>query len=157
MEKSCHHHDPHPSKPSTRRALGSSFFATIHCLSGCLIGEVIGLIVSVTWGLGVGWTFMLSTFLAYLSGFLLATIPLMNREKLSFKQAIGVIWIGEVISIGVMEIVMNSVDYWMGGMQASSIFSFQFWGAMIIAGIVGFLAAWPINHLLLIKKIKRCH
>jgi hypothetical protein len=69
-----------------------------------------------------------------------------------------VIWIGEAISIGVMEIVMNTVDYQMGGMSAPSVFHWSFWNGFLYAIPAGFLAAWPVNWRLPRMNIKsRCH
>ena len=67
-------------------------------------------------------------------------------------------WAPGVISIGVMEVVMNFVDYHMGGMSAPSIISWMFWRGILFAVPAGFLAAWPVNYWLLKREIKRaCH
>ena len=73
---------------------------------------------------------ILATGLAYLSGFALGAYPVMKRESIGFVAAIKIIWIGEVVSIGVMEIAMNATDYYMGGMTVDSIFSAVFLIAM---------------------------
>ena len=131
--------------------------STLHCLSGCIIGEMAGLMIGVSLGLGVWPTIILATSLAYISGFTLGLVPLMREQKKSFIEALKVIWLGEVVSIGVMEIAMNSADYAMGGMQAGSVFSGVFWSAMLVAVIAGFVAAWPVNYWLLSRNMKKCH
>lgn len=131
--------------------------ATIHCLTGCVIGEVAGLAIGVTIGLSVWATIGLATGLAYLSGFTLGLVPVMRREGKTFLEALKLIWIGEVVSIGVMEIAMNGADYSMGGMQAGSIFTPQFAIALMVAIPAGFLAAWPVNAWLLSRNLKNCH
>ena len=143
-------------------ALGSNPFvtsakATLHCLTGCVIGEVAGLILAMAIGLSVWPTIILATSLAYLSGFTLGLVPVMRDRGMSFGQALKLIWIGEVVSIGVMEIAMNGADYYMGGMTAGSLLSMQFWIAMGIAIPAGFLAAWPVNWWLLSRDLKNCH
>ena len=55
------------------------------------------------------------------------------------------------------ELVMNHVDYQMGGMTAPSIASWMFWRGIIFAVPAGFLAAWPVNHWLLKRELKACH
>ena len=136
--------------------LRTSAKTTLHCLTGCVIGEVLGLILAVLLGLSPWPTMILATTLAYLSGFTLAILPLMSKSKLSFKGAFSVIWLGEATSIGAMEIAMNGADYWIGGIQAGSFMSPLFWIGMLIAIPAGFLAAWPVNHFLLKRALKKC-
>jgi len=132
--------------------------ATLHCLTGCVIGEVAGLALGVHFSLGVWPTMILATALAYLSGFSLAIPPLMRKQHLSFRQAFRALWLGEAISIGVMEIIMNGVDYAIGGVQAASLTSPIFYLGLAVAIPAGFLGAWPVNYYLLKKEIKgACH
>lgn len=86
-------------------------------------------------------------------GFTLAAAPLMRRTGVSLGAALGAIWIGEGLSIGVMEIVMNAIDYRMGGMRTGSVFNLRFWGA--VATAIAFLVAWPVNAWLIARKIKQ--
>jgi hypothetical protein len=137
--------------------LKTSFQATLHCLTGCVIGEVAGLMIGVSLGLGVWPTIILATTLAYLTGMTLGLLPVMKNRGVTMLEALKIIWIGEVISIGVMEIVMNYVDYQMGGMTAPSIASWMFWRGIVFAVPAGFLAAWPVNYWLLKRDLKNCH
>ncbi len=146
------HHHGHSSNPVITSAQ-----ATLHCLTGCIIGEVTGLMIGVTLGLGVWTTIALATVLAYISGFTLGLLPVMKREHKTFWQALKLIWLGEAVSIGVMEIAMNFADYHVGGMQAGSVFTTQFWLGLAVAIPAGFLAAWPVNWLLLKNDMKKCH
>ena len=138
-------------------ALGTSAQATLHCLTGCVIGEVAGLAIGVELGIGAWPTVILATLLAYLSGFALGVVPVMRRQGLSFGAALKLIWIGEAVSIGVMELVMNFVDWRMGGMSSGSALSWMFWRGLLFAVPAGFLAAWPVNYWLLKRNIKVCH
>ena len=159
-EVSCHaapaalsHHGGHGSGGP----LGTSFQATLHCLTGCVIGEVAGLAIGVTLGLPAWQTIVLATTLAYASGITLGLVPVMRNRGVGFIAALRIIWIGEVISIGVMELAMNAVDYQMGGMGASSVFTWMFWRGLLFAVPAGFLAAWPVNYWLLKRELKACH
>jgi hypothetical protein len=147
------------SSPKTGKATAivTSAQATLHCLTGCVIGEVAGLMIGVILGLGVWPTIILATTLAYITGFTLGAVPVMRRQNKTFFQAIKTIWIGEAISIGVMEAAMNYVDYSMGGMTAGSIASPMFWSGILVAVPAGFLAAWPVNWWLLRADLKKCH
>ena len=158
-DRSCHSApDPHAHHGHGHGAsLATSAQATLHCLTGCVIGEVAGLAIGVTFGLSVWATIALATGLAYATGMTLGVVPVMRRERLGFLAALRIIWIGEVISIGVMELVMNWVDYEMGGMTAPSVASWMFWRGILFAVPAGFLAAWPVNYWLLRRNLKACH
>jgi len=138
-------------------SLRTSAHATLHCLTGCVIGEVAGLAIGVTLGLAAWQTILLATALAYLSGMTLGLVPVMRGRGVTMLEALRIIWVGEVISIGVMELVMNYVDYQMGGMAAPSVASWMFWRGILFAVPAGFLAAWPVNYWLLKRELKACH
>ena len=148
-DHSTHHHSGNP--------LVTSAHATLHCLIGCVIGEVVGLLIGVSLGLNVWLTMGLATVLAYISGFTLGLVPVIRREHVDFFAAFRLIWIGEAVSIGVMELVMNGVDYAIGGAQAVSVFAPIFWIGLLFAIPAGFLAAWPVNWWLLKRNLKACH
>lgn len=132
--------------------------STQHCLTGCIIGEVAGLAIGIEAGLSIAATIILATTLAYISGFTLGLLPVMKSRGLSLLAAFKLIWLGEAISIGVMEIVMNAVDYQMGGMAATTALSWPFARGLLVAVPAGFLAAWPVNYWLLKREIKTpCH
>ena len=154
---SAQSHQAHGHHGGSGGAFRTSAQATIHCLTGCVIGEVVGLSIGVTFGLGTWPTIILATGLAYLSGITLGLLPVMKNRGVGSIEAFRIIWIGEVISIGVMEIVMNFVDYQMGGMGAPSVASWMFWRGILFAVPAGFLAAWPVNYWLLKRELKACH
>jgi len=131
--------------------------STQHCLTGCIIGEVVGLAIGIEAGLSTTATIILATTLAYISGFTLGLVPVMKGRGLSLLAAFKLIWLGEAISIGVMEVVMNAVDYQMGGMTAMTALSWPFVRGLLIAVPAGFLAAWPVNYWLLGRELKACH
>ena len=148
-EHAAHQHHGNPIVTSAQ--------ATLHCLTGCVIGEVAGLLIGVSLGLHVWLTMGLATVLAYISGFALGLVPVMKRERIDFLSALKIIWIGEAVSIGVMELVINGVDYAIGGAQAMSVFAPIFWVGLLFAIPAGFLAAWPVNWWLLKRNLKACH
>ena len=145
-------HEHHAHRPWLTAAQ-----VTLHCLVGCSIGETLGLLIGVGLGLGVWLTIGLATTLAYLTGFTLGVLPVMRREHTGFLPALKIIWIGEALSIGIMEVAMNLVDYLIGGVQAASIMQPIFWIGLAAAIPAGFLAAWPINWWLLEHNLKACH
>jgi len=129
---------------------------TAHCLTGCLIGEWTGLAIGVALSLPVRDTVVLATALAYASGFGLTMWPLLRRG-MGLWAALRTVFIGEAVSIGVMEIMMNTVDYALGGMGVRSLFVARYWQALSVAAVAGFLAAWPVNFWLLSRNMKKCH
>jgi hypothetical protein len=152
-----HQQDTNAHSNHKASSIGAAHHATVHCLTGCVIGEVAGLMIGVHFGFPVWATMTLAVVLAYISGFSLSIFPLMRRTGLSFSSAFKAIWIGEAISIAVMELVMNVVDYHMGGMQAASATSWQFWQALLFAIPAGYIAAFPVNVWLIARQLKKCH
>ena len=151
-------HQPHDhSGHGHGSAFRTSAHATVHCLTGCVIGEVAGLMIGVSLGMPPWPTIILATALAYVSGMTLGLLPVMKQQRVGMLEALRIIWVGEVISIGVMEIVMNFVDYHMGGMTAASIATWTFWRGLALAVPGGFLAAWPVNYWLIKRDLKACH
>jgi hypothetical protein len=153
-----HHHSGHAHHGhGGGSALKTSAHATLHCLTGCVIGEAAGLMI----GVSLGWSpwpiIVLATALSYLSGMTLGLLPVMRDQKVGMLEALRIIWIGEVISIGVMELVMNFVYYQMGGMAAPSVASWMFWRGLAIAVPAGFVAAWPVNYWLIKRDLKAGH
>ena len=51
-------HDTHDHGSTTTRGMAVS--ATLHCLTGCAIGEIAGLMIGTAIGLSTGWTVALA-------------------------------------------------------------------------------------------------
>jgi hypothetical protein len=158
-EDHCAHHDggAHAHHDHGAGAWRLAAHSTLHCLTGCVIGELLGLVIGVELGLPAGQTIALATLLSYASGITLGLVPVMRSRGLSLLAAFRIIWMGEVVSIGVMEIAMNLADYAMGGMGAKTALSWAFLRGFAVAVPAGFLAAWPVNHWLLKRNLKNCH
>jgi Domain of unknown function (DUF4396) len=129
---------------------------TLHCLTGCAIGELTGLTIGVSLGWHPNFTIALAVVLSFVSGYALTLVPMLRRGA-GFLTAFRTVWLGEAISIGVMELVMNVADYEMGGMRGVSLTSQRYWISFAIALVAGFLAAWPVNLWMLRRNLKRCH
>ncbi len=150
-----HGHAGHGGAPLSPSRLTTS--ATLHCLTGCAIGEWLGLAIGVTLGLNPWLTMALATVLGFASGYTLGLWPLVKQGQ-SWARAFKTIWLGETISIAVMEFAMNFTDYHVGGVQAPSLLAPQFWLGFALALPAGFIVAWPVNWWLLNRNIKReCH
>jgi hypothetical protein len=122
--------------------------ATLHCLTGCAIGEIAGLVIGTAIGLGTGWTIVLAVSLAFLFGYTLSTLPLL-RAGLAFRAALSVVLAADTLSIAVMEIVDNLVMAVLPGAMDAGLVNVAFWIGMIIALTAAFFAAYPVNRYLL--------
>ncbi len=146
------HHAAHAQSPG-----GLATAATLHCLTGCAIGELAGLLIGVSLGLGAWQTMALATVLGFASGYALGLWPLV-KQGMTWGGAFRTIWLGETISIAVMEFAMNFTDYHVGGVQAASVLEPRFWLGYALALPAGFVVAWPVNYWLLRNEVKKpCH
>ncbi len=149
------HHGHHGHGATSLPRLATS--ATVHCLTGCAIGELAGLLLGVSLGLNPWATMALATVLGFASGYALGLCPLV-AQGMGVAQAFRTIWLGETISIAVMELAMNFTDYHVGGVAVASVLDPSFWLGYALALPAGFIAAWPANYYLLRRSVKRpCH
>src|SRR5918999_3169138 len=99
------HHDHHDHGGSLNRV---AFSATVHCLTGCAIGEVLGMIIGTALGWGDFQTIALAVVLAFFFGYSLTMLPLL-RAGLTLGAAIPLALASDTLSIGVMEFVDNAI------------------------------------------------
>ena len=146
-------HSHETSEHSEHQTTGLSQMAvsaTLHCLTGCAIGEVSGLIIGSIFGLGTVLTVVLSIALAFVFGFALSTLPLL-KAGVSFFAALSVVFAADTLSIATMEIVDNIVMVVIPGAMNAGLVSPLFWAAMPLSLLVAFFAAYPVNWYLLTK------
>lgn len=122
--------------------------ATLHCLTGCAIGEIAGLMIGTAIGLSTGWTIVLAVTLAFVFGYTLSTLPLL-KSGLAVGAAFSVVLAADTLSIAVMELVDNLIMALIPGAMEAGLVNVVFWVAMMIALSVAFLAAFPVNRYLL--------
>lgn len=124
--------------------------ATLHCLLGCAIGEVAGLIIGTALGWGNMQTIVLAVTLAFLSGFALTTIPFLRRG-FGFIASLKIALAADTASITVMEIVDNSIMLLIPGAMNAPIDSLSFWGSLIFSLAVAGVFAFPLNRWLIMR------
>lgn len=122
--------------------------ATLHCLTGCAIGEITGLIIGTAAGLSTVTTIALSIALAFLFGYTLSTLPLL-RAEVPPATALRVVLAADTLSILTMEVVDNLVMAVIPGAMNAGLVNPVFWLGMMIALSVAFVAAYPVNRVLL--------
>ena len=148
-----HHHDAHTHHDAhAHHDMGSvnkmAVSATLHCLTGCAIGEIAGLVIGTAAGLGNGITIALSIALAFLFGYSLSTLPLL-KSGLAVGAALSVVLAADTLSIATMEVVDNAVMALIPGAMDAGLVNVVFWVGMMISLTVAFFAAWPVNRYLL--------
>ena len=126
----------------------TAFSATLHCLTGCAIGEVLGLVIGTALGWGNVATIALAVVLAFFFGYSLTMIPLL-RSGLSLATTLPLAFAADTLSITVMEIVDNAVMLVVPGAMEAGSGSFLFWGSLAFALAVAFVAAYPVNRYLI--------
>jgi hypothetical protein len=124
--------------------------ATLHCLTGCAIGEVTGLIIGTALGLATGVTIAIAIVLAFVFGFALSTLPLL-KMGIGFFAALSVVFAADTLSIATMEVVDNIVMAIMPGAMGAGLVSPLFWIAMPVSLAAAFVAAYPVNRYLMSK------
>ena len=138
MTEHEHHHDMGPSL--TRTAIS----ATLHCLTGCAIGEVLGMVLATWWGWGDGPSIALAVVLAFFFGYSLTMIPVL-RAGVALSAAIGVALAADSLSILVMEIVDNAVLLVVPGAMEAGLASVLFWASLAFSLVVAFVVTVPVN------------
>jgi hypothetical protein len=138
------HHDRNDTGDTTRMAIS----ATLHCLTGCAIGEIAGLIIGTAAGLGNAPTITISIVLAFMFGYSLSTMPLL-RSGLAPRTALTVVLAADTLSILTMEIVDNVVVAVIPNAMNAGLVNVTFWVSMMLSLVAAFIAAVPVNRYLL--------
>ncbi len=124
--------------------------ATAHCLTGCAIGEVLGMVIGTAFGWGNFATIVLAVVLAFLFGYSLTAIPLL-RSGLALATVAPLAFASDTLSITIMEIVDNLIILVIPGAMEAGLGSLLFWGSLAFALAVAFVAAFPVNRWLIAR------
>lgn len=124
--------------------------ATLHCLTGCAIGEVLGLAIGTALGLGNPATIALAVGLAFVFGYSLTMLPLL-RAGLALSVALPLAFASDSFSIALMELVDNGVMLAVPGAMDAGLGDPLFWGALALALAVAFAFAFPLNRHLIAR------
>ncbi len=143
-EQARNTHDQHNALNAVAR------MATLHCLAGCAIGEVAGMMIGTALGWGNGATIALAVVLAFVSGFTLTAVPLLRRG-MSARETLRIALAADTASIAVMEIVDNLVMLLIPGAMDAPLDSLLFWASMGVSLLIAGTAAFPLNRWLISK------
>lgn len=142
------HTQPAPSRG--RELTRSAVSATLHCLTGCAIGEVLGLVLSTWWGLRNGPSIALAVVLAFVFGYSLTTAPVL-RSGVPLRAAIGVALAADTLSILTMELVDNAFVLAVPGALDAGLGDPLFWASLAGSLVVAFAVTVPVNRALIAR------
>ena len=141
-----HHHGDGPGPSVNRTALS----ATLHCLTGCAIGEVLGMVLSTWWGWSNTGNVVLSVSLAFVFGYSLTMLPLL-RAGLTLRRSLALAFASDTLSIATMEVLDTLIIFVVPGAINAGIGDPVFWGSLAGALFVAFWAAFPVNRALIAR------
>ena len=137
------------------RANPVALSATLHCLAGCAIGEVAGMVLATIGGWNNASSIGLATVLAFIFGYSFTFVPLLasgQRVLDALRIAVG----GDTVSISVMELVDNGVVLAVPGAMDAGLGDALFWGSLALGLVLAFFAAYPVN-VWLVSTGRRAH
>jgi Domain of unknown function (DUF4396) len=147
-QPSAHHDHALPTSGGALTRLAVD--ATLHCLTGCAIGEIAGMAIGTAAGLSNGATVVLSILLAFVFGYGLTSLPLL-RAGLPVRRVAGVAFASDTLSITTMEIVDNAIVLVIPGAIDAGLDARLFWGSLAFSLAVAGALTVPVNRWLLAR------
>jgi hypothetical protein len=129
-----------PAAALTRAAVS----ATLHCLTGCAIGEILGMVISTALGWHNAASIVLSIVLAFIFGYALTIRPVL-ASGVGFRRAIGVALAADTVSIAVMELVDNATIVAVPGALDAGVGDALFWASLVGSLVIAFFVTVPVN------------
>jgi hypothetical protein len=124
--------------------------ATVHCLTGCAIGEVLGMVLSTWWGWGNAASIALAIALAFFFGYLLTSWPLV-RSGMPLRQVAPLAFASDTASITTMEIVDNLFILIVPGAISAGLGDGLFWWSIGVGLLIAGAIAFPVNRYLIAR------
>lgn len=142
------HATAHPA--AGRELTGLAVSATLHCLTGCAIGEVLGMVVSTALGLGNAASIAVSIVLAFVFGYGLTSAPLL-RSGMALAAVVPLALASDTVSIGVMELSDNGFILLVPGAIDAGLGEALFWVSLAASLLAAFVITVPVNRALLAR------
>ncbi|HWA05499.1 MAG TPA: DUF4396 domain-containing protein [Ignavibacteria bacterium] len=149
------HNHTHTAEENTN-TFKLAFSATLHCLVGCGLGEVAGMVIGTMLAINNHSTMILAIVLGFVGGFGLGVVPL-KKAGYTWKAAFKQVLIAEGLSIAVMETFEVLVQVYTPGVMQAGLTDGIFWFGMLLGLIAGFIAAFPVNYIFVKKGIRHKH
>jgi uncharacterized protein DUF4396 len=128
----------------------SAVQATLHCLTGCAIGEVLGMVIATALGWGNTASIAIAVVLAFFFGYLLTIGPIL-RAGVPFRRAAGLTVASDTVSIATMEIVDNAFIVIVPGALAAGLTDSLFWWSLGLSLVIAFFVTVPVNRWLIAR------
>jgi uncharacterized protein DUF4396 len=144
------HHDHHEMPVSGRALTQVALSATLHCLTGCAIGEVLGMLIGTAAGFSNLTTIVLSILLAFVFGYGLTSLPLL-RAGLVLSAVIPIALASDTLSIATMELVDNTIILVVPGAMNAGLGQLLFWGSLAFSLAIAGAFAVPVNRWLIAR------
>jgi hypothetical protein len=143
----AHHHE----MPTAGRALDAvALSATLHCLTGCALGEITGMVIASALGFGNAASVIISIVLAFLFGYSFTSWPLL-RAGLALGAVVPLALASDTLSILTMEIVDNAIVVAIPGAMDAGLGDVLFWGSLAFALVIAGAFAFPVNRRLIAR------
>jgi hypothetical protein len=140
-----HTHEHHEADAGWRTAVS----ATLHCLTGCAIGEILGMVIATAVGLGNAASIVLAIVLAFFFGYALTIASLIRVVDL--RRAAQLAFASDTASITTMEVVDNLFIIAVPGALAAGLTDGLFWWSLVVSLAVAFVVTVPINRWLIAR------
>jgi hypothetical protein len=152
MEAAMHGHHGHEHQlPDSGGALTAvAISATLHCLTGCAIGEIAGMAIGTALGFSDWGTVALAVALAFVFGYTLTSLPLL-RAGLALATVVPIALASDTASIAVMEIVDNAIIVVIPGALEAELGDLLFWGSLAFSLVIAGFVALPLNRWLIAR------
>ena len=128
----------------------SAIQATLHCLTGCAIGEVLDMVLATALGWGDVTSIAVSVALAFVFGYALTIRPV-ARAGVGFRRALRVAFASDTVSITTMEIVDNAFIAFVPGALAAGLPDGLFWWSLAVSLVIAFVLTVPVNRWLIAR------
>ena len=107
----------------------SAVRATAHCLTGCAIGEVLGMVIATALAWGNSASIAISVALAFVFGYALTLGPIL-RAGVPLRRAAGLTVASDTTSIATMELIDNAFLLVVPGAMAADLSDGLFWWSL---------------------------
>jgi hypothetical protein len=128
----------------------TAVLATAHCLTGCAIGEILGMVLATWWGLSNFPSIVLAIALAFVFGYALTMSPVI-RAGVGLRRAVGIALAADTVSISVMEVMDNAFLLVVPGALAAGLGDGLFWWSLLVSLAVAFVITVPVNRALIAR------
>ncbi|MEP6959336.1 MAG: DUF4396 domain-containing protein [Nitrospirota bacterium] len=143
-------HGHHQAQPGGTTLNRTALMATIHCLTGCTIGEVLGMVLGTAFGWSNWPTVVLAVALAFLFGYGMTLWPL-RRAGMAWGTAVGLAFASDTLSMTTMEIVDNAIMLVIPGAMGAGLLDPLFWASLLASLVLAGAAAFPVNRWLIAR------